>query len=382
MELATATATRKNFEINESQTGCICGSGFVAFECWILFIFEGGIKTLEPTATEEEMTESAYLKEDLGPVLAKGLAAVAMARPSNPADYLATWLLHYLQQRERKVTEVQSLKQLEAEREVWAKGRAQREKIATTIIQREWRAHTNAVEEQRQKEAALRDIFSQIEESLEEKFPEEVVAETGDKSEAEKEAEQNRLTAQVQFLRSKLFVAELDKAHIADVKKIPSTNTDAMQTLKCCFYAQGLRPRQLDDTDKIRALIKPYPFTQFLVTFDPIGTPLQKKRMISRIRRLLSKIDEDALKAESAAIHAIFSWLNAAARFRASRDEHIKVKKAAGKEVDEEYEDEEENEEEEKDAAEEAVKAEEAEIQRRLEAERAAEAAEETVVEE
>jgi hypothetical protein len=336
------------------------------------------------------MSESAYLKEDLGPVLAKGLAAVAMARPSNPADYLAMWLLHHLQQRERKVTEVQNLKQLEAEREVWAKGRAQREKIATTIIQREWRAHTTAVEDQRQKEAALRDIFSQIEETLEEKFPEEVIAETGEKTEAEKEAEQNRLTSQVQFFRSKLFVAELGKAHIADIKKIPSSNTDAFQTLKCCFYAQGLRPRQLESADnapnskndKIRALIKPYPFTQFLASFDPIGIPLQKKRMISRVRRLLSKIDEDALKAESAAIHAIFSWLNAAVRYRVSRDEHIKVKKAAGKEVDEEFEDEEENDEEEKDADEEVVKAEEAEIQRRLEAERAAEAAEETAVEE
>jgi hypothetical protein len=328
------------------------------------------------------MSESAYLKEDLGPVLAKGLAAVAMARPSNPADYLAMWLLHHLQQRERKVTEVQKLKELEAERELWAKGRAQREKIATTIIQREWRAHTSAVEDQHQKEAALRDIFSQIEETLEEKFPEETITESGDKSEAEKEAEQNRLSSQVQFNRSKLFVAELDKSHIADIKKIPSTNVDAMQVLKCCFYAHGLRPKQLDSAEKVRALIKPYPFTQFLVSFDPIGAPLQKKRMISRVRRLLSKIDEDALKVESAAIHAIFSWLNSAVRYRTSRDEHIKVKKAAGKEVDEEYEEEEDNEEEEKDVEEEAVKAEEAEIQRKLEAERAAEAAEETAVEE
>lgn len=322
------------------------------------------------------MSESAYLKEDLGPVLAKGLAAVAIVRPSNPADYLALWLLHHLQQRERKVQEVQHLKEMEAEREIWAKGRAQREKIATTVIQREWRAHTNNVEEQRQKEAALRDAFSRVEEVLEEKYPEEVIAESGDKTEAEKEAEQARLTAQVQFHRAKLFVTVLDKSHIADLKKIPASNAPVMQVLKCCFYAQGLRPRQLDKPEKIRALIKPYPFTQFLLNFDPVGTPLQKKRMISRLRRLLSKIDEESLKSESAAIHAIFSWLKAAVTFRCSRDDHIKVKKAAGKEADEDYEEEEENEEEEKDADEEVVKAEEAEIARRLEAERAAEAAE------
>lgn len=328
------------------------------------------------------MSESAFLKEDLGPVLAKGLAAVAIARPSNPADYLAMWLLHHLQQRDRKIQEVNQLKQLEAERELWAKGRAQREKIATTIIQREWRAHTSAVEEQRQKEAALRDLFSQIEETLEEKFPEENVAETGDKSEAEKEAEQSRLSATVQFNRAKLFVAELDKAHIADVKKIPASNSAAMQVLKCCFYAQDYRPKQLDTVDKVRALLKPYPFTLFLKSFDPVGSPLKKKRVISRIRRLLSKVDEETLKLESAAIHAIFSWLSAAVRFRCARDDHIKAKKTAGKEVDEEYEEEEDVEDEEKDADEEAVKAEEAEIQRRLDAERAAEAADNAVAEE
>lgn len=322
------------------------------------------------------MSESSYLKEDLGPVLAKGLAAVAIARPSNPADYLALWLLHHLQQRERKVSEVAQLKQLEQERELWAKGRAQREKIATTIIQREWRAHTNAVEDQRQKEAALREIVSQIEETLEEKFPEETIAETGDKSEAEKDSEQARLSALVMFNRSKLFVHELDKSHIADLKKIPTTNTSAVTVLKCCFYAQGLRPRQLDSAEKVRALVKPYPFTQFLRQFDPVGSPLQKKRLISRIRRLLSRVDEDALKSDSAAIHVIYSWLNAAVRFRCARDDHIKTRKGAGKEVDEEYEDEEENEEEEKDPEEEVVKAEELEVQKRLEAERAAEAAE------
>ena len=322
------------------------------------------------------MTESAYLKEDLGPVLAKGLAAVAIAKPSNPTEYLALWLKHYLQQRSRKIAEVEQLKQLEAEREEWAKGRGQREKSASTIIQREWNAHVNSVEEARQKEAALRDLFAKVEESLDERFPEETVADGPEKSEQEKETEQLRLTAQNQFARAKAFAEQLDKSYVSDMKRIPTSDADVYTVLKCCLYAMGSRPRQIDSPEKIRGLIKPYPFTKFIETFNPIGSPLTKKRLITRIRRLLSRVSEENVKKTSAAVHAIFNWLNTAVNCRVARDEHIKLKKSTGKEVDEEYEEEEDAEDEEKDPAEEAVRAEEVEAQRLLEAQRAAEAVE------
>jgi hypothetical protein len=100
---------------------------------------------------------------------------------------------------------------------------------------------------------------------------------------------------------------------------------------------------------------------------------LEKKRTIVRIRRILSKVDDDAVKAESAALHAIFIWLKNAAKYRTARDDHIKAKKAAGKESEEEYEEDEENDDEEKDRDEEIVRHEEIEEQKRMEAEKAAE---------
>jgi hypothetical protein len=44
----------------------------------------------------EEHPDISYLKEeDIGVVLAKGLAEIYKSRPRDPVDHLAKWLLHY-----------------------------------------------------------------------------------------------------------------------------------------------------------------------------------------------------------------------------------------------------------------------------------------------
>ena len=143
------------------------------------------------------MTESAYLKDELGPILAKGLAAVSVARPSDPVEYLGLWLLHHLQQKERKAQEAEAARQLEAEREAWAKGRAAREKVATAIIQREWKAHVHAAQHADLKKAALRKRFQELEDNMEEAVPEEGLAEGVERNDQETAAETTKLTAAV-----------------------------------------------------------------------------------------------------------------------------------------------------------------------------------------
>jgi hypothetical protein len=319
-------------------------------------------------------SESAYLKDDLGPVLAKGLAAVAVARPTDPVEYLGLWLLHYLQQKERRIQEVEAARQLEGEREAWAKGRAAREKSATAIIQREWKAHVRAGQEAIRKEAALRKRFLEIEDTLDEQFPEEPLPEGVERTEHEKEAEVARMVAENAFKRQRVFVLQLDKGSVADFKFIPSSNTSAVTLLKCCFYLMGLRPKQLDSWEKIRALIKPYPFTVWLEQFHPCGQVLEKKRKMVRVRRLLTTISPEAIDKQGPALHAVHQWALAASNFREARDEHIRARRAAGRELEEEYDDEEEIEDEEKDADEESIKARELEEQRQAEAEAAADA--------
>lgn len=317
------------------------------------------------------MTESAYLKDDLGPVLAKGLAAVATARPDDPIEYLGLWLLHYLQKVERRAADVAAASQLESEREEFAVQRALKEKAATTTIQREWRAHVHASDEAKRKEAHLRQLFDRVEETAEERVPEEPPAE-GEKTEAERAAEADRLAAQRAFSIARLFIAEIDKSYIADLKGLSGGNKSAVLVLRSCFYLMGLRPRQVDTWEKTRALIKPFPFSKWLASFHPVGSPLERKRKIARVRRLLTLVQDDEIKAEPGALGAIYKWVATAVSLRTARDEHVKAKKAAGKDADEELDDEEPAEDEEKDADEEGVRALELEAQRLAEAEGAA----------
>ena len=144
------------------------------------------------------MSESPYLKDELGPVLAKGLAAVAVARPQDPVEYLGLWLLHYLQKKEAKAAELERAKVLEAEREEWQASRAVREKQATAVIQREWRAHVSALNETQRLEAELKQKFATIQDNAEELVPEEAPAE-GEKNEQETQTEAERLAAAAQF---------------------------------------------------------------------------------------------------------------------------------------------------------------------------------------
>lgn len=45
---------------------------------------------------EKDHPDAAYIKrEDIGAVVAKGLAVMYKTQPKNPVDFLAKWLLNY-----------------------------------------------------------------------------------------------------------------------------------------------------------------------------------------------------------------------------------------------------------------------------------------------
>nr|CCC90586.1 conserved hypothetical protein [Trypanosoma congolense IL3000] len=85
------------------------------------------------------MTESAYLKCSVGPVLAKAVAETILAQPSNPQEYIALYLLHVLQEEQNAAMAATRQTKVEAMRQAWAKKRALREKRAADIIQRFFR---------------------------------------------------------------------------------------------------------------------------------------------------------------------------------------------------------------------------------------------------
>ena len=63
--------------------------------------------TTAPTiAAVNEHPDAAYIKrDDLGLVIAKGLAVMYKAQPSNPVDFLAKWLLNHSNVKQQAVAD-------------------------------------------------------------------------------------------------------------------------------------------------------------------------------------------------------------------------------------------------------------------------------------
>ncbi|KEG06842.1 hypothetical protein DQ04_11971010, partial [Trypanosoma grayi] len=116
------------------------------------------------------MTESAYLKHSVGPVLAKAVAETVLAQPSNPQEYLALYLLHVLQEEERAAATAARKQKVEEQRQTWARERALREKRAADTIQRFFRQCKSSLDARRAEETALwnkyEDAVAEVEELL------------------------------------------------------------------------------------------------------------------------------------------------------------------------------------------------------------------------
>ena len=64
------------------------------------------------------MADATYLQDTVGPALTAGLASCASARPDDPVDYLAHWLLKYLAVQEKKAAASEAQVLVQKEREV------------------------------------------------------------------------------------------------------------------------------------------------------------------------------------------------------------------------------------------------------------------------
>jgi len=311
------------------------------------------------------MTEAAFLKEELGPVLAIGIAEVVANKPRDPVEFLGRWLLHYLEEKDRVKENQKRAQAREKEMELWTQARIEREKYSSNVIQREWKSHVSKAAEAKRKEADLAEYFRTISEKADSQYVvEEVQLPEGsnEKPEAEKETELARLRGEVAFKRAQVFLEGLTKENIADMKATGAASPVVVQIIRCVFYLMGRNsPRQLDTWEKIRTLLKPFPFLEWMKGYNPVS-PLDKKRKIARVRRLLKAYTDEQVKSAGGGIvvFIVYQWLQGAITFRETRDADIKLRKAAGKDAEEEYEEEEVPEDEEKDAEEEKVRAEEA----------------------
>ncbi|CBH11264.1 hypothetical protein, conserved [Trypanosoma brucei gambiense DAL972] len=109
------------------------------------------------------MTESAYLKCSVGPVLAKAVAETVLAQPSNPQEYIALYLLHVLQEEQNAAIAATRQAKVEALRQAWAGRRALREKRAADTIQRFFRQCQAVLRARRAEEEELWNKYEEAE---------------------------------------------------------------------------------------------------------------------------------------------------------------------------------------------------------------------------
>ena len=62
--------------------------------------------------------DTSFLKDELGPVLARGIADTVCALPKDPVEYLGLWLQHYLDEKEAEASEREKEEEMKVLREV------------------------------------------------------------------------------------------------------------------------------------------------------------------------------------------------------------------------------------------------------------------------
>ncbi|CCW68486.1 unnamed protein product [Phytomonas sp. Hart1] len=105
--------------------------------------------------------ESAYLKCHVGPILAKAIADTVVAQPSNPQEYLALYLLHYLNVEEHRTAGDLRLRKAVEVREVCSQRHAQKEKAAAETIRRGIMHFRERLQKKKEQEAHLMEIYEE-----------------------------------------------------------------------------------------------------------------------------------------------------------------------------------------------------------------------------
>ncbi|KAG5485139.1 hypothetical protein CUR178_08110 [Leishmania enriettii] len=183
--------------------------------------------------------DSAFLKNHVGLLLAKGIAETVTAQPSNPQEYLALFLLHQLQEEDRKADAARRKQKVNELREEWLQKRALREKAAVDVIQSSFRRFQDRLRTKRAAEEELRELYEAAEAEVEELLDEEAAIKdekadegadrdalgaTSEKDPASRAAaeledkEEAMSEARREFFKSQRFLLTLSKSSIGNLK--------------------------------------------------------------------------------------------------------------------------------------------------------------------
>ncbi|CCW60243.1 unnamed protein product [Phytomonas sp. EM1] len=258
--------------------------------------------------------ESAYLKCHVGPILAKAIADTVVAQPSNPQEYLALYLIHYLNVQEHRTAEDNHLRKAIEIREECAKIRIQKEKAAAETIRRGILHFKERLQKKKEQEKALMEIYeeatAEAEELLEQEDSHHEEPEgadrdggaTGDAADGENpeeritrpqfERRKERLDeARNDFYIAQRFMLYLQKTHIGQLK---TTLLDSAERVRVA-QAELEALKEIEQQSEEEALrdTKPLPSAQGIIgngRMSAIATELTARLRVQRVHKRITVI--------------------------------------------------------------------------------------------
>ena len=221
------------------------------------------------------------------------------------------------------------------------------------MIQKEWKNHAKALEERSDREAELRTRLEAFGDKLDEEGeydPESVgpdMLTDPEAKEEDKERELDLYKTEKLFQRWQLYVKELLRENVVDIKLMQKIPDEVLKTVRCTFYLLGklsstkpngekidATPSRLKTWPQTRANIKPHAFLEQLKNLNPLQIP---KRRILRVKRILmgTKLGDEAIKKQPGGqtVYIVSQLLWSAIEYRCTRDEVFRTKKANGKDM-------------------------------------------------
>lgn len=202
-----------------------------------------------------ENIESAYLKNHIGAILAKGIAETVVAQPANPQEYLALYLLHQLQEQERISVAAHYTNKIAAVEKEWATDVASRERAAGVTISRAIAAFRAKVARRKAAEERLQrkynDAVGEAEELLEQEegiredhtngsggdvdYEAGLAGESRTQYETLQEQEEKFLEARGSFYKAQRFILNLQKGDLGALKIALGEHKDRIRAAKAAL---------------------------------------------------------------------------------------------------------------------------------------------------
>eukprot|EP00727_Mastigamoeba_balamuthi_P011727 m51a1_g7177 hypothetical protein (324) ;mRNA; f:74649-75799 len=250
--------------------------------------------------------DSEYLKREIGPVLSKAMAELSFARPVDPVDFLAQWLLTYDRQRKREIAFAAEMAQVDKQRtEREAAAAAERKRVEEEEAARKAEADAKEAARLAELNGLLEKYDKQQADALQ------VVLQLSERgSKAEPLA---KFKSALQAARTALEDQAV-KDYFLGLPKSAKADPTVAALIPLALYLVDSIETPEDSWKSCRKTLRNAEWLNKIVAFDPI----QRQRVIKfrRAKRYLANIPEAQARTVSLGAFLLRDWLRIALEMR------------------------------------------------------------------